>query len=75
MLNYEFPCVFLTQHNVSFVRKLDFELERCKVKISQNMVPWSILRFHLFWNLILSKLHEGFDVKTVFSQENGLTYF
>ena len=52
---------------VPVVGKLDFELWRCKVKISQNMVPRLILRLHVFWNLqsLLSKLLEGHDVKMV----------
>ena len=29
----------------------DFDLWGCKVKISQIMVPTSILIFHIFWNL------------------------
>ena len=35
------------------VGKLDCKLQGCKVKIPQNMVPWSILRFHIFLNLAL----------------------
>ena len=43
----------VTQHieKIPVVRRLDFELWWCKVKISQNIVPKSILRFHIFWNL------------------------
>ncbi len=45
----------------------------CKVKISQNIVPKSILRFHIFWNLqyLLFKLLEGFGAKTLLLCKNG----
>ncbi len=47
--------------------RLDFELQGCKVKVSQNIVPKSLLRFHiyLFWNLqhFIFKLLEGFVEK------------
>ncbi len=56
----------------TIVRKLDFELQRCKVKISQNMVPRLILRFHIFLQYLLTKLLEGFDVKAVSSCKNVL---
>ncbi len=43
----------MNQHNQNppVVRRLNFELQGCKVKASQNMVPRSILRFHMVWNL------------------------
>ena len=66
--------IYVTQHNwkVPVIRKLDIELRGCKVKISQNMVPKSILRFHMFWNLqnLIVKLIEGFGAKTMFSRKN-----
>ncbi len=40
-----------TCRKVPVVRRLDFELWGCKVKISQNIVPKSILRFHILWHL------------------------
>ena len=54
---------------VPVVGKHGFELQECKVKISQNMVPRSILGFHIFWGLqyLSSKSFEGFDIKTLFS--------
>ncbi len=57
-----------TYRKVPVVGRLDFELWRCKVKISQNIVPKSILRFHILWNLqyLIYKLLEGFGAKTVF---------
>ncbi len=36
---------------VPVVGSLNFELWGCKVKLSQNMVPKSILRFHILCNL------------------------
>ncbi len=39
-----------TYRKVPVVRRLDFELWGCKVKISQNIVPKSVLRFHILWN-------------------------
>ena len=49
-------------------------LRGCKVKITQNLVPRSISRFHIFdiFNTQLFKLLVGFDVKTVFSCKNKL---
>ncbi len=58
--------------HIQVVGRLDFELWGCKVKISQNIVPKSILRFHILWNLqyLILKLLEGFGAKTVFSCQN-----
>ncbi len=55
-------------------KNFHFKLRRCNVKISKNVVPRLIFRFHIFWNLqyLLSKLLVGFDIKTVFSCENWL---
>ncbi len=58
-----------TYRKVPVVGRLNFELRGCKVKISQNMVPKLILRFHKFGNLqyLIFKILEGFGAKTVFS--------
>ncbi len=63
-----------TYQKVPVVRRLDFELWECKVKISQNMFSKSILRFHIFWNLqyLIFKVLQGFCAKTVFSCKNDL---
>ncbi len=37
--------------NIPVVERLNFELWKCKVKISQTMIPGSIFRFHIFLNL------------------------
>ena len=37
-----------TYRKLPVVGRLDFELWGCRVKISQNVVPKSILRFHIF---------------------------
>ncbi len=62
-----------TYQNVPVVGRLDFELWGCKVKISQNIVPKLILRFHIFWNFqyLIFKLLEGFGAKTMFLCKNG----
>ena len=80
---YHFPweklnCLFMiikrdsTNRKVPVVGRLDYELWECKVKISQNKVPKSILRFYILWNLqhLIFKLLEGFWAKTVFSCKN-----
>ncbi len=61
-----------TYRKVPVVRRLDIELWGCKVKISQNIVPKSILRFHILWNLhyLILELLEEFGVKTVLSCQN-----
>ncbi len=58
-----------TYRKVPVVGRLDFELWGCKVKISQNIVPMPILRFHIHWNLqyLILNIPEGFVAKTVFS--------
>ncbi len=44
--------------------RIDLKYQRSKIRISQNIAPGSILRFHIFWNLrYLLKLFEGFDMK------------
>ena len=57
------------------VGRPEFELQWSKPKYLK-LWPQDryILRFHIFWNLqyLLSKLLEGYDVKTVFSCNNGL---
>ncbi len=54
-----------TYRKVPVVGRLDFELWRRKVKISQYIVPKSILRFHILWNLqyLTFKLLEGFGAQ------------
>ncbi len=46
--------------------------EDAKSKYLQNIVPKSILRFHILWNLqyLIFKLIEGFVAKTVFLCKN-----
>ncbi len=39
-------------------RRLDFELQVCKVKISQNMVPRLIMRFHILGSSKLLKVDD-----------------
>ena len=62
-----------TYQKVPAVRKLDFELLGCKVKVSQNMVLRSILGIsHILESSIHTfLLHEGFDVKITFSFKNS----
>ena len=50
-------------------QKTGFEFWGCKVKISQNMVPKSSLRFQYLKSLIF-KLLAGFGATTVFSCKN-----
>ncbi len=61
-----------TYQKIPVVGRFNFELQECKVKIPQNMVPRSILTYHKFWNLqyLLCMLLEEFDVKTVFLCKN-----
>ncbi len=61
-----------TYQKVPIIRRLDIELWGGKVKISQNIVPKSILRFYTLWNLqyLIFKLLEGFCAKTVFPCKN-----
>ncbi len=61
-----------TYRKVPVVGRLDFELWGCKVKISQNKVPKTILKFHILWDLqyLILKSLEGFGAKTVFSCQN-----
>ncbi len=64
-----FFCLYVTQHieRYQVVGRLDFELWGCKGKISQNIVPVSILRFHILCNLhyFILKLLKGFGSKTI----------
>ena len=57
-----------TYRKVPVIGRLDFELWWCKVKISQNIAPTSILKFHIFWNLqyLILKLLEGLVQKQCF---------
>ncbi len=41
-----------TYQKVPVVRRLEFELQACKVKMSHNVVPRLILRFHIIFNLL-----------------------
>ncbi len=54
-----------TYQKAPVVGRLYFELRRCKVKISQNMFPRSIFRFHVFSCLqyLLHKFLEGYGVE------------
>ncbi len=62
-----------TYCKVPVVERLDFELWGCKGELSQNIVPKSILRFHMFLNLqyLIFKLLDGYGAKTVCSCKNG----
>ena len=64
---YGFKICDSTYRRVPVVGRLDFELWGDKVKISQNIVPKSILRFYILWDLqyLIFKLLEG-----VFSCKN-----
>ncbi len=63
----------VTQH-IERYQLSDFELWGCKVKISQNMVPNLILRFHMYFGIFNT---ESFSYlkdlvqKQVFSCKNG----
>ncbi len=61
-----------TYRKVPVVGRLDFEFWGFKVKVSQNIVPKSILKFHILWNLqyLILKLLVGFGAKTVSSYQN-----
>ncbi len=65
----------LTHRKVPVVGRLDFEFRGYKVKISQNVVPKSILRFHIFWlwtlHYLIFKLLEGFGAKQCVHIKNG----
>ena len=66
---------YVTQHIERYQLSEDWILSCGDAKSkSQNMVPKSILRFQLFWNLQYSifKLLEGFGAKTVCSCKKGL---
>ncbi len=58
---------------VPVVVKSSLSYEGAKSKYLKIWYHGQILRFHLFWNLqyLLTKLLEGFDIKTAFSSKNG----
>ncbi len=68
--NSSHTCTLHLKLSVIGKQNLIFSYDGAMSKLVQRY----ILRFHIFWNLwfLLCKLLEGFDIKTVFSWNNGL---